>query len=170
MFDMVYASVLIFLLSAIGILGLKVAEGAPLLVPLLIGAVVWRIVVQQKLARPLKEMSMHTAADLDRQDLVRLPRTITNARMYICLSRELTLLLFGSYHYVLCVPRIPPYHEACFPTCLRALVVLGEKRSCFCSSLAQRIMVSSLLQCLRFAACPERPSFNIVQVVQCNAV
>lgn len=70
MCDMIYASVLIFLLSAIGILGVKVADGAPLLIPLLVGAIVWRIVLQRKLARPLKEMSMHTAADLDRQDLV----------------------------------------------------------------------------------------------------
>lgn len=73
MFDMIYASVLIFLLSAIGILGLKSSEGSPLLVLLFIGAIVWRIVVQKTLARPLKEMSMHTAADLDRQDLVRIP-------------------------------------------------------------------------------------------------
>lgn len=73
MFDMIYASVLIFLLTAIGILGTKSSPGSVLLVPLLVGAIVWRIVIGRKLARPLKEMSMHTAADLDRQDLVRAP-------------------------------------------------------------------------------------------------
>lgn len=72
MFDMIYSSVIIFLLTAIGVLGVKESPGPALLTILLVGAIVWRIVVQKKLARPLKEMSMHTAADLDRQDLVRL--------------------------------------------------------------------------------------------------
>jgi hypothetical protein len=70
MFDMIYAALLIFLLSAIGILGVKKAPGAPLLVLLLIGTILWRIAAGKTLARPLKEMSLHTAADLDRQDQV----------------------------------------------------------------------------------------------------
>lgn len=70
MFDQLYSSLIILELSAIGILGVKKAAGAPLLIPLLIGTVIWRYVIQNKLGRPLLELSMHTAADLDRQDLV----------------------------------------------------------------------------------------------------
>ena len=71
MFDQLYSSLIILELSAIGILGVKKAAGASLLIPLLIATCVWRYVIEHKLGRPLLELSMHTAADLDRQHLVR---------------------------------------------------------------------------------------------------
>lgn len=75
MFDQLFSSLIVAQLSAIGILGVKQAAGATLLLPLLIGTVVWRFFVASHLGRPLKQLSMHTAADLDRQDLVRLPQS-----------------------------------------------------------------------------------------------
>jgi nitrogen fixation/metabolism regulation signal transduction histidine kinase len=72
MFDQVFSSIIIFLLSYIGILSIKKAPGAGTLIIPLIIAVVFRIVAGRKFARPLKSLAVHAAADLDRADMVRL--------------------------------------------------------------------------------------------------
>ena len=71
-FDQIYAGLLIGLVGNAALLAIKgFALGIPLMIPAIVMTLLFRVNVAQNFDRPMKTLSFHAAADLDRADKVR---------------------------------------------------------------------------------------------------
>ena len=73
MYNQMLVGILVFQLTYIGILSIKKFPYSVLLFIPTIVTICWAGMVQRKFGKPLRFLAVHTAADLDRADLVRPP-------------------------------------------------------------------------------------------------
>lgn len=71
MFNQMLVGLIVFQLTYIGILGVKRFPFSVLLIIPLIITLCWAVMINRKFGQPLRHLAVHTAADLDRADLVR---------------------------------------------------------------------------------------------------
>jgi hypothetical protein len=71
-FDQIYVAVIISLVGNAALFSIKKNAGATIaIIPLLVIAVLFRVAVARTFGRPMRNLSFHAAADLDRADRVR---------------------------------------------------------------------------------------------------